>query len=218
MDKRPSEQWKDYLHESKGLDKAARLSFDMYVKKYAKHTADDLPSEKFNTKILIPGKIYTFMYTTMEKPTKDRPFIDRRPIFLSFGNVITAEKKLMETGIDLMLVPPKVRIFMLDNLYKHYKKQIEDNEKTVNEGNVGKKPLKLNHKIANLIFHKLGWQQAYCAYDRNKMAKIAIIDYSDWVSLIPLQTKGIQGKPAKDIYNEYIKKMTNPSDKNLEIK
>lgn len=215
MDKKPSELWKDYLHESKGLDKAARASYDMYAKKYAKHDAENLPAEKFGSKVLVPGKIYSFLYVTNERPSKDRPFIDRRPIFLSFGYV-HKDKKVLETGIDLMLVPPKVRIFMLDNLYKHYKKQIQENDKSVNEGHVGKIPLKLDYKIANTIFHKLGWQQAYTAFDRSKMARISIVDYADWASLVPLETKGMQGKPTKDIYNDYIKKMTNPPEDKLE--
>jgi hypothetical protein len=217
MDKKPSELWKDYLHDNRGLTKAARASYDLWLDKYAKRDKDNLPEEKMTDKLLIAGKIYSFLYVTNERPDpKKRPVIDRYPILLSFGTIIK-EGKTLETGIDLMLMPPNIRVIFFDRLWKYYKNIIEQNEKNINEGRKGKKALRLNYGIASKMFDKLGWQMAYTTFDRTKMAKISIVDYGDWVPMIALYTKGLQGKTVAQVYETYIKNITTPIETGLEI-
>ena len=116
MEQKPSEQWKDYLHEKKSLDKAADESFDLYIKKYSKEdTAHNPRKEKITEKFFTPGKIYSFLYVTSDRPNPSRPVIDRRPVIISLGQMVSpANNKVYEIGIDLMLVPPKVRVFILN--------------------------------------------------------------------------------------------------------
>lgn len=217
MDKNFTAQWKDHLHEMKSLNEAADASFDLYMKKYAKEdTAHNPRREKITEKFFTVGKIYSFLYVTQDKPNKDRPVIDRRPVILSLGQLLSpSNNKIYEIGIDLMLVPPKVRIFMLDQLFKIYKKDITENQKELNEGRKGKKALRLNYDIAKKIFDNLGWQMAFSAFEKGNVAKPAVYDYEDWVSVISLYTRGMTGKQPKEIYEAYIKKMTNPPEVNL---
>jgi hypothetical protein len=220
MEKKPSEQWKDYLHEKKSLDKAADESFDLYIKKYAKEdTAHNPRKEKITEKFFTPGKIYSFLYVTQDRPNSKRPVIDRRPVIISLGQMVSeANNKVYEIGVDLMLVPPKVRIFILDQLYKIYKKDINENQKEINEGRKGKKALKLNYDISKKIFDNLGWQMAFSVFEKGNVARPAVYDYEDWVSVIPLYTRGLTGKQPKEVYSEYIKRMTNPPEVNLSEK
>ena len=220
MDKKFTDQWKDYLHEMKSLNKAADASFDLYLKKYSKEdTAHHPRKEKISEKFFTPGKIYTFLYVTQDKPNKDRPVIDRRPVILSLGQVVSpTNNKIYEIGIDFMLVPPQVRIFMLDQLFKIYKKDINENQKELNEGRKGKKALKLNYDVAKKLFDKLGWQMAFSAFEKGNLAKTAVYDYEDWVSVISLYTRGLTGKQPKEIYETYIKKMTHAPDLDLNEK
>jgi hypothetical protein len=239
MEKKPSELWKQYLHEHKSVANAVRDSYKLYEEKYAKHDKENEPEEKFDTKVLVPGKIYSFLYLTNKRPTpevpesaklslnkqlnanekkptteppkKNRPFIDRRPIFLSMGTVLK-DKLVLETGIDLMLVPMQVRPVLLDRVWQYFHTTIEQNEKNLEENRKGRKAPHLNYAVASKIFNKLGWQMAYTGFDRKKMSKITIVDYNDWPAMVPLYTKGIQGKPVKEIYNNYIKRMTNPPE------
>ena len=217
MDKSFKEQWKSFLHEMKSSSKAADASFELYVNKYAKEdTAKHPRKEKITEKFFTVGKIYSFLYVTQDKPNKDRPVIDRRPVILSLGQLLSpSNNKIYEIGIDFMLVPPQVRIFMLDQLFKIYKKDINENQNELNGGRKGKKALKLNYDIAKKIFDNLGWQMAFSAFEKGNVAKPAVYDYEDWVSVIPLYTKGLTGKQPKEIYEAYIKKMTNAPEVNL---
>lgn len=220
MDKKPSDNWKDYLHDTKNLGKAAEESFNRYLKKYAKNDKAHNPrKEVFEDKFFTPGKIYTFLYATAEQPSKSRPVIDRRPVILSLGQMVNESNgKIYETGIDFMLMPPKVRVFVLDQLYKFYKKDISENQKNINEGRKGKKALLLNYDVAKKIFDKLGWQMAFSVYEKGNVATPAVYDYEDWVTVIPLYTKAITGKQPKELYEEYIKKMTNPPEVKIQDK
>lgn len=220
MEKKPSEQFKDYLHENKSVDKASEESFRLYLEKYAKtDTAKHPRKEKVDEKFFIPGKIYSFLYVTSETPNKDRPMIDRRPVLLSMGQIVNqSNNKIYEVGIDFMLVPFKVRGMILDQLFRIYKKDINENQTNINEGRKGKKALKFNYEIAKRLFDKLGWQMAFSVYEKGNVAQPAVYDYEDWVSVIPLYTRGITGKQPKDIYAEYIKRMTNPPEVKLNEK
>jgi hypothetical protein len=216
MDK-PSELWKDYIHEMRSLDKAADESFRIFIEKYAKDDKIGNPrKEKVDTQYFIIGKIYTFLYTTAERPDKARPVINRRPVILSLGQISNPTTgKTYEAGIDFMLIPPKIRIFILDQLFRFYKKDINENQDNINEGKKGKKPLKFTYEIAKKIFDKLGWQMAFCVYEKGNVKSPAVYDYEDWTSVIALYTKGITGKQPKDIYNDYIKKILSPPEVNL---
>lgn len=220
MDIKPSLLWKEHLHNMKTLEKAADESFDLYIKKYAKDDKiHNARREKIEDKFFVPGKIYSFLYVTQETPKKNRPVINRRPILLSMGQMINKSNgKIYEIGIDFMMVPPKVRVFILDQLFRIYKKDINENQKNINEGRKGKKHLKLNYEIAKKIFDKLGWQMAFSTFEKGNVAKSAVYDYEDWISVIPLYTRGLTGKHPKEIYSEYIKKMTNPPEVKLDDK
>jgi len=209
----PSKIWKDYLHESGGMEKAAKASYDNWLNKYAKHKqGEEEPKDKFKEKLLIPGKIYTFFYLSQEKINEKTQFIDHRPVALSIGHK-EINKKVFETCIDFNAIPFKPRIFILDRLFKHYKATINMNESNIDDDKEGRKALKIDYDTCKKIFDKLGWELAFMMFDRAKMGQIKPIDYDDWVSIIPLYTRSIRGKQIKDIYAEYIKNMTNPKIK-----
>lgn len=214
--KKPSEEWKDYLHEMKNLDKAAADSFKLYKNKYAKEDKEFPRKEELDDVFFTAGKIYSFVYTTQAKPNKDRPVIDRRPILLSLGQMINqSNSKVYEVGIDLMLVPPKVRIFLLDQVYKFFYKDINNNQKNINEGRKGKTKLRLDYNTSKKVFDKLGWQMAFSAFSKESVAIPAVYDYEDWVKTIPLYTNGLIGKTIGELYDYYTKKMTSTIEVDL---
>lgn len=213
---KPSVNWKNYLHEHQTFNKAAKAALDLYINKYSHKSNLRETQEKVDDRFFIPGKIYSFLYTTKATPTKDRPFINRRPVFLSMGQ-LESNGTTYEVGIDLMLVPFQVRPHILDSVHKYFKKELEENESNINEGRAGKKAFKLTYESAKKVFYKLGWQMAFQTYDKQKIAATAIYDYKDWVSIIPLYTKGIEGKQPATIYEEYIKQITNPKDPVTEL-
>jgi hypothetical protein len=209
----PVKWWKEYLHEHGGMEKAAKASYDLWLHKYAKPGPNsDKPKDKLEDKYLTIGKIYTFAYISQEKLDEKKQFVDHRPVIISLGMTMVG-RKVFETGIDLNAIPFKLRVFILERLHKHYKSTIHTNEENINEGKQGKKALKLNYDLCKILFDQLGWEMAYMQFDRTKMTQIKPIDYSDWISLVPLYTRAMRGKQIKEIYSEYIKQMTNPKDK-----
>ena len=210
MDKRPSDLWKDYLHENITFNRASQASFDTYLNKYSRKGTES-PKEEIDDRFFIPGKIYSFVYTTSAKPDKYRPYINRRPILLSMGALKNESNgKIYEVGIDLMLVPFKVRIFLFDALYKMFKEDIDENDSYIKDGRKGKKALNLTYESAKRIFEKMGWQMAFQTYDKTKILQPNIYDYADWVTIVPLYNNGIEGKQPKEIYEQYIKQINNP--------
>ncbi len=165
--------------------------------------------------MFIPGKIYSFLYSTKNKPGKDRPTINRRPILLSMGQMVNDKGKIFEIGIDLMLVPPMVRVVILDNVYKYFKKDISENMTNLNEGRKGKKKLSLTYDVAKKVFNKTGWQLAFCTFGKENVTRPLIYDYEDWVTTISLDTKSIEGRQIKETFQIYIKKMSAALDNDL---
>jgi hypothetical protein len=196
--------WKNYLKANKGsIDNAARQSFDNDRNKYIKGI--DAIEEKLSSKTIFPGKIYTFLYSTEQKPSSDRPFIDRRPIFLSMGPILKEGKKL-ETGLDLNLIPPLIRIQILGKVWDTFNSSIEQNMKDLASSKTPSKQLTFIPKVAEQILRGSGYTNAVITLDRSKMRNVKIVDYNDWPSLCVLYTRGIEGISIVEIYNSYIKK------------
>jgi len=201
-------QWKQFLKEQGSFGKAAKSSYNLWKKKY--HGSGDRklgkPEEELTTKLLIPGKIYTCMYAGLDELKSGSQFIDHWPVFFSMGHIVTGDK-VYETGIDFNLVPPKVRPYIVEKLHKYYRAVIDKNIKQITRGKKGAKAVKINFKLAQAILAGTGFERAYIMLHREKMGKIKVYDYADWVSVVALYTAGIRGKGVNKIYQDYIKNM-----------
>jgi hypothetical protein len=209
MEKKISEQWKDYLKNSGSMDAAMKASFSLYKNKYTGTPRENAPKEKHEAKLFFPGRIYTFQYMTPEMPSKDRPFIDRKPVILSLGQ-IPKNGKIFEVGIDFNLVPHKFRIFILDKFYNMYKSSLQQNNNLVNSGKRSSVRYKIDYLVAKKIFDGTGWHLAFQTFDMQKMKEVKLIDYEDYVKMISLDTKGIQGAPIGKIFDNYITRVSTP--------
>jgi hypothetical protein len=197
---KPFEQlYKDYLQEAKSFKRAAELSFDTYLEKYATERGK---KAKPKTKYFVSGKIYTFQYLSVAVPDKKRPYINSRPVIISMGGIAVGNV-VYETGIDLMVVPVPLRTEMLARIMKYFEKPIMDNVKSMLAGRAD------NRKK---ILDGTGWQLAYGTFDKTKIKGEKTYDYEDWPSLVALNTKGIRGAGMRTIYDMYIKRISNPPD------
>lgn len=203
-------QWKDYLFEHKNFEGAAKDSYKDWTNKYIKKKGDG-PKEKAE-KALVPGKIYTCLYFTKENVSETK-YVNHLPVFFSMGKVIKNGKEY-ETGIDLITIPFKMRMYVMDRLYKFYKATFIENYNNINDGKSGKKGIRIDYDLAKKILNKTGWEMAYVTLDRTKMTKLSIMDYEDWIITIALYTKGIRGKQINSIYSDYVKNISSPKDKN----
>lgn len=214
MEKKPSQQFKDYITENKSFDSSVKNAYSLWLSKYVKKK-DKQPQEKMSDKDLITGKIYTFAYMGREKINESTQYVDHRPVLFSMGKVSRGGKEF-ESGINLNVIPFKPRLMILDRIHKfYYASTIKQNWNNLNNGKAGKKPMKINYAVAKKILVGTGWEMGYMVFDRKSMQKLEIIDYADWTAMCAVYTKAIRGKQIKDIWSEYIKRMAKPQVDNL---
>lgn len=206
---KPTILYNNYIHDNKSFDGAVKASFDLYMRKYLKEA--EKPKEKFIGPLFQSGKIYAFTYATPDKPSPERPVIDRRPLFLSIGQV-QAHNKVLEVGIDLNMIPPQARKFIFECMFKYFNSPISDNMKSLNEGKKSGKSLNLSWMNANKVFKGTGWQTAFMACDRANIKNTKVVDYEDWTAMMFANTKSLEGLSLSEVYNIYIKKLSKPDN------
>lgn len=191
-----SNSWKDMVKES-GSATAARDSANrLYNEKYTK--GSKAGQTAYVGGPFGAGGVYTFVYVDDKAP-------NTRPLLLSMGS-FSKGGKLYETGIDLGMIPPDFRNFILDRFVAFYKKDLDSNEKLVENG---KNPAQLQFgwREATRALGRTGWQAAASAYDKAKIRQVSIVDYSDWSALVGMQTGG--EKDVAKNFASYIKKAQN---------
>lgn len=200
-------QWDAFLKEHKSMKAANEYAYKLWQTKYVSAKKGQEPQEKFTEKVMIPGKIYACFYANMDDiKSGNSQFVDHWPIFFSFGAHVR-DGKVYEAGIDLNLIPHKIRVQVLDILYKFNKATIEKNAKLINEGKKGKAAIKLDFDLAKKMLDGTGWERAYIVMRRDKIGKIKVVDYQDWAAMVALNTKGVRGKGLAAIWTDYIKNM-----------
>jgi len=190
---RPSKVWESFIHDCGSAKKAQKDATKTYFEKYTK--GSNAGEIEYRGEPFKAGTIYCFVYVNEKRD-------NTRPLFLSMGGFIQ-DHKYMETGIDLQLVPPKFREFILDRFFDVHQAQLNENEELAGKGQ-RTKPLNFTWSDAVLQLGRCGWQSAATSFDRAKIRQVSIVDYSDWSSLIGMQT-GAMKNTAKT-YAEYVKK------------
>lgn len=203
-----NKQWKNFLREQGSFSKAAAHSYKVWREKYQGIGSREYgkPQEKFAEKVLIPGKIYTCLYAGMQELNTGAQFVDHWPVFFSMGQKVHNDM-VYETGIDFNLVPPKVRPFIVEKIHNYFKTVINQNISNITQGRKGRKAIRINFELMQAILAGTGFERAYITLHREKMGKIKVVDYMDWVRVIPLYTQGVRGKGIATIYRDYVKNM-----------
>lgn len=198
-------QWKNFLKEQGSFNKAGGYAYKLWKDKYQGGGSKKYgkPKESFTDMVLLPGKIYSCLYAGLDELKSGSQFVDHWPILFSMGQIVYKDQ-VYETGIDFNLIPPKVRPFIVEKLHNYYKAVIDNNADLIAKGKKGKKKININFKVAQAILAGTGFERAYITLHREKMGKIQVVDYSDWVAMIPLYTQGVRGKGLNKIYQDYV--------------
>jgi hypothetical protein len=188
-----SESW-DAMVKSAGSGSAARQqAFALYVDKYSKGSKSG--EVAYAGGAFRPGEIYTFVYVDDKRE-------NQRPLILSMGG-FSRGAVYYETGIDLCLIPPDFRSFILDRFAQFYREDLAKNLKLVGDGKTPR-PLQFGWREATRSLGRSGWQTAAKAYDRRKIRQVAIVDYSDWGACVGMLTGAV--KNVVSVYQDYVKK------------
>jgi hypothetical protein len=156
--------------------------------------------EPMNPAELITGKIYSFEY--FDTLTKEKKFINKRPIVFFTENKKETTRDLIK-GIDLILMPPGLRISLLEQIFSVYQEQIKRNMESRNTRD--QIPLKTDFSVINEIFYGMPFKNSFRSWDIKKIRDIKEISYENWAKIPYLLTRSIEGMPIEEIYKKYNK-------------
>ena len=163
------------------------------------------PERKFSPPF-IPGEIYFFRYQTDTKVSKERPFIDRLPVLLCTDVFDTEKAGTVVKGIDLIVVPPRIRIDILSKFTENYKGEIQANDQSYEKG-AGKIPIKLTDPVLNTLLRGTGFKQALFGFKYRFIRNPGVLPSEDWSKLPYLSYNLVEGSPIQGIYKEYQTKL-----------
>jgi hypothetical protein len=122
-----------------------------------------------------PGKIYVFEYKPLN--IKTLPWYDARPVVLALDE---AEKN--DFGINLNLLPIKVKEDLLDIIYTLYAGEIK--MASISESAKRQKMLSITWEMAKEYIQKEGYDFALRQYIPNHKKNQAVVSYKNWPKII----------------------------------
>lgn len=187
----------------------ARLTKEAGSKKSARQFAEkwykDSLAKKSVTEVqYVPtpfhrGKIYVFEYDPI---TENLPWYDQNPIVLAL-NAVEGD----DIGINLNLLPVKIKEQLLDDLYTRLEGQI----KSASSGPAAKnattqRPLVITYQGAKAYLDRYGFGFAIRRYKINRKTKQAVVSYQNWPQIALcdfIQLNGTSVWKIRRMFTEY---------------
>ena len=190
-----------------GENKEKELVKDAY-KWFLKTSVDKTNTEVqvSNEPWLLPGKIYIFKY----EPLPDvYEYWDKHPIVLNLGKLKYQNGKTYNVGLNISWYPPKARKYIVEEIRKMYKKDIDKGIKSKPGKAIDQKSYQIDLYTLKLKLDKAGLSFAIRNYspERIKSPKYCI-SYENWDKAIKLDQPRIfpelkGNKTLFDIYEDF---------------
>lgn len=153
---------------------------------------------RHNKQLLLQGNLFTFEYKNPKfKGTEMLPWFDKFPLVLSLGPVTTKEG-VRNIGFNLHLLPSKIRVIVLCQVFEFYKKlyRYQIFYKKTNPVNI-----KYQYIIKKLRQYSVG----FCVrmYIPSRMRIIVRFPYNEWSKAIFLPSRGYDGIRAAKLIKEW---------------
>lgn len=189
----------DYRRDNGGAEKAKKVSESWYksgLKVFSKNASD---SVKTNMRFR-PGHIYIFRYST---PINEAtlPWWDENPMVLALDAPENA--KYNDLGINLNLLPIRMRIELLDKVYDVYKAQIEIAKKQRPNDAIKQKDLKITYKEAHKFLYKYGFEFAIRQYSPKLKTKQSVVSYESWHKVATLDLIKLNGATVAQVRKQF---------------
>jgi len=160
------------------------------------------------TDIFQLGKMYKFDYHPIT-PIEKLKWYDRSPLILSLGRE-WYNGSILETGINLHMLPFNTRIFLLDKITSAYNLLIESQSNGLHSNNAYKQiPLNFNWNSIGYLVNKLKLGYSYRKYKVTAKRNSAVISYENWDRMAIIDrdqfTNSSRIKVSRD-YHKYIQK------------
>ncbi len=188
-----------YRKDNGGAVKAKKVSEDWFkggLKIFSKSPSDSAKtSMRFR-----PGHIYIFNYNS---PINEAtlPWWDQNPMVLALDP--SKEAKHNDLGINLNLLPIRMRIELLDKVYDVYKAQIETAKKQKPNDALRQKDLKITYKEAYKFLYKYGFEFAIRQYSPKLKTKQSVVSYESWHKVATLDLIKLNGATVAQVRKEF---------------
>ena len=196
-----SDEVKNFVQNARGLDNA-RIAADEWYRTVGKSSGDK--SIQSYGGPFQPGKIYIFRYehpVTMERLDQ----WDANPVVLSLGRADGND-----VGINLNYLPQKVKLQVLDKIYKNFLPKIQEQEaKAPGQAKKQKPILSFNADTILAFLNKAGLGYAIKRYVTNLRKSTKVVSAEGWkyVPLLNLaQIKKTDIRKVQSGYSKYINK------------
>jgi hypothetical protein len=189
-----NQRFEDYKLESSSSTSPSDDSYMFWFNNFVNQRSE------FNPNNFLTGKIYSFEY--MDKLEKGKKFINKRPVVFFTGFINIEEKKYL-SGIDLILMPPMVKLPLFNRIDSVYQRQIEENMVKIERGDLNSQiQLKTDYATLNQVMNGIPFKNAYRSWDLKKIREVKEIPYKDWTRIVYLYTRSIEGTPIEEIYKK----------------
>jgi hypothetical protein len=159
---------------------------------------------RYKQTLLAQGQLFWFQYKNPKyKNTPKLPWFDKYPMVLSLGPVVT-RLGVRNIGFNLHLVPPKVRIVILCQIFELYKRFYRYN---IFYGKQGPVQIKYQYIIKSL--EKFGADFAVRMYIPARQNQIVIFPYREWHKAVFLPSLGydsIKASKLIQLWTKHIRK------------
>jgi hypothetical protein len=188
-----------YRKDNGGAAKTRKIAEDWYLsglKSFSK-----TPSDNAKTRMRFrPGHIYIFKYSRpITKLTAD--WWDHNPMVLALDP--PKESKQNDLGINLNLLPIRLRIQLLDKVYEVYRNQIEANKKANPNDALRQKDLNITYKEAYNFLYKFGFEFAIRQYSPKLKTSQSVISYESWVKVAQLDLIKLNGSSVSALRKQF---------------
>jgi hypothetical protein len=179
----------EYKNSYVSLSEVIKETNDFFDKNY-------FPGASVKTKFnppFVPGQIYSFEYRTPSTISENRKYINRNPVVICTDSFQSKEIGFIMKGIDLITVPPDIRVTILERIYDKFLSVIES----------GFKPIPVTDEILKNLLSDTGFSKSLFGFRVKYFGEIYRIDPKDWCRIPYLSKSFVEGLNLQGIYNLY---------------
>ena len=158
---------------------------------------------RHNRMLLNQGNLYMFEYKN-PKYSEILQYWDKFPLVLALSPVAT-KLGIRNLGINLHLLPIKIRVIVLCQVFELYKKLYRYQIFHQREN----KPVNINYKYIEKKLQKFGIKFAIRMYIPNRQRQIVKFPYKDWSRAIFIPSRGYSKIRAAQLLKEWKKFIKN---------
>jgi len=149
---------------------------------------------QYKKSLLYQGGLFTFEYKNPKyKGTAQLPWFDKYPLVLSLGPIVT-KLGVRNLGFNLHLVPPKIRIIIVCQVFELYKRLYRYQIFYKKDG-----PVKIKYQYILKSLDKYGADFCVRMYIPARQHAIVLFPYKEWSKAIFLPSRGYDGVKAQKL-------------------